>query len=108
MVGCYLMHATIAAATPAPLGRCRDAVAAAGLDRVEVLTGDASTTTAYEGMVPCDLVLACGVFGHAADSDIENTIHRIIRWVCMGWCRLTFGGWFAVQRSRPAAATLRV
>jgi hypothetical protein len=54
-----------------------DAVAAAGLDGVEVVTGDASTTTAYAGMVPCDLVLACGVFGHAADRDIENTIRHL-------------------------------
>lgn len=54
-----------------------DTVAAAGLKRVEVVTGDASITTAYEGMVPCDLVLACGVFGHAADGDIESMIHHL-------------------------------
>ena len=54
-----------------------DAAAAAGLTRVEVVTGDASITTAYEGMVPCDLVLACGVFGHAADGDIERMIRHL-------------------------------
>ncbi|MDQ3642286.1 MAG: class I SAM-dependent methyltransferase [Actinomycetota bacterium] len=54
-----------------------DAVATAGLKRVEVVTGDASITTAYEGMVPCDLVLARGVFGHAADGDIEGMIRHL-------------------------------
>ena len=54
-----------------------DAVATAGLERIEVVTGDASITTAYEGMVPCDLVLACGVFGHAADGDIESMIGHL-------------------------------
>ncbi|MDQ3896686.1 MAG: SAM-dependent methyltransferase [Actinomycetota bacterium] len=50
---------------------------AASLDGVEVVTGDASITTAYEGMVPADLVLVCGVFGHATDEDIHHTIHRL-------------------------------
>jgi len=50
---------------------------AAGLDRVEVVVGDASTTTAYDGAVPADLVLACGVFGHATDDDIRTTIGHL-------------------------------
>lgn len=54
-----------------------DAVATAGLTRVEVVIDDASITTAYEGMVPCDLVLACGVFGHASDGDIERMIGHL-------------------------------
>jgi hypothetical protein len=41
---------------------------------VEVVTGDASTTSAYVGAVPADLVLVCGVFGNIADPDIERTI----------------------------------
>ena len=53
------------------------AVATAGLTRVEVVIGDASITTAYEDMVPCDLVLACGVFGHAKDDDIESMIGHL-------------------------------
>ncbi len=47
---------------------------AAGLGRVEVLTADASRTDHYRGMVPADLVLACGVFGNISDEDIERTI----------------------------------
>jgi hypothetical protein len=41
---------------------------------VEVVTGDASLTDAYAGLVPADLVLACGVFGNITDADIEHTI----------------------------------
>lgn len=48
--------------------------AAAGLDQVEVVVGDASVTTAYEGAVPADLVLVCGVFGHATDDDIRRIV----------------------------------
>ena len=52
----------------------RQAAAAAGLTGVEVVTGDAGLTDAYAGLVPSDLVLACGVFGNIPDPDIERTI----------------------------------
>lgn len=47
---------------------------AAGLDRVEIVTGDASLTDQYRDMAPADLVLACGVFGNITDEDIERTV----------------------------------
>jgi hypothetical protein len=47
---------------------------AAGLDQVEVVTGDAALTDHYRGMVPADIVLACGLFGNIIDEDIERTI----------------------------------
>ena len=50
---------------------------AAGVDNVEVVTGDASVTTAYEGMVPADLLLLCGVFGHVTEEDMGATIRRL-------------------------------
>ena len=46
----------------------------AGLDQVEVVVGDVSVATAYEGAVPADLILVCGVFGHATDEDIHRTV----------------------------------
>jgi hypothetical protein len=49
----------------------------AGLGHVEVVTADASTTSAYEGAVPAHLVLACGVFGNVADDDIHNTVRHL-------------------------------
>ena len=47
---------------------------AAAPEGVEVVEGDATVTTVYEGAVPADVVLVCGVFGHASDDDI----HRIV------------------------------
>ncbi|TCC07291.1 SAM-dependent methyltransferase [Kribbella soli] len=47
---------------------------ASGLDQVEVVTGDASLTDQYVGMVPAELVLLCGIFGNITSADIERTI----------------------------------
>ena len=44
------------------------------LDQIEIMTGDASLTDQYLGMVPADLVLICGLFGNIADADITRTI----------------------------------
>jgi hypothetical protein len=48
--------------------------AASGLSGIEVVVGDAALTDHYAGMVPAELVLACGVFGNITDADIERTI----------------------------------
>lgn len=52
----------------------RRAALAAGLHRVEVVTGDAALTRHYHAMVPAHLVLACGVFGNISNGDIERTL----------------------------------
>lgn len=57
--------------------RAREAARASGLEGVEVVTGDASTTDAFEGAVPADLVLVCGVFGNIPDDDVERTIRTL-------------------------------
>ena len=44
---------------------------------VEVVCGDASTTSAYAGAVPADLVLVCGIFGNISDDDIHNTVDAL-------------------------------
>jgi ubiquinone/menaquinone biosynthesis C-methylase UbiE len=46
----------------------------AGLTNVEVVEGDAALTDNYQGLVPADVVLACGVFGNISDRHIERTI----------------------------------
>jgi hypothetical protein len=51
-----------------------NSVVEAGLGGIEVVRGDASTTDAFVGSVPADLVLACGVFGNVSDDDIERTV----------------------------------
>jgi Putative methyltransferase len=52
----------------------RRAAQEAGLDGVQVVAGDASLTDAYEGAVPADVVLVCGVFGNISAEDIQRTI----------------------------------
>jgi hypothetical protein len=47
--------------------------------RVEVVTGDASTTDAFAGAVPANLVLVCGVFGNIPDADVERTVRALPR-----------------------------
>jgi SAM-dependent methyltransferase len=59
---------------PRSTARAEAAARAAGLERVEVVTGDAAVVGAYTGLVPADLVLACGVFGNVLDADIEATV----------------------------------
>jgi hypothetical protein len=44
---------------------------------VEVVVGDAGITDVYEGAVPADLVLACGVFGNVSDADVFNTVQML-------------------------------
>ncbi|WP_350276308.1 SAM-dependent methyltransferase [Kribbella sp. HUAS MG21] len=41
---------------------------------VEVITGDASLTDQYDGMVPAELVLLCGIFGNITAADIRRTV----------------------------------
>ncbi len=52
----------------------RRAAQDAGLNGVQVVTGDASLTNSYLGAVPADLVLVCGVFGNISAEDIQRTI----------------------------------
>jgi hypothetical protein len=68
------VHARLVELDP-DLGACARADAAAvGLDHVEVVTGDASTTDAAVGAAPADVVLACGIFGNVSDADIRGFV----------------------------------
>ncbi len=44
---------------------------------IEVVTGDASSTSSYASAVPADIVLACGIFGNVTDDDIHNTVEHL-------------------------------
>lgn len=44
---------------------------------IEVVAADAGTTDAYEGAVPADLVVACGIFGNVSVGDMERTIREL-------------------------------
>jgi hypothetical protein len=74
---------------------------------VEVVQGDAGLLGAYDGAVPADLVLACGVFGNIDDADIARTVAHLPQLCARGatvvWTRHrkdpdltpTIRGWFA-------------
>ncbi|MGC1734335.1 MAG: class I SAM-dependent methyltransferase [Pseudonocardiaceae bacterium] len=47
---------------------------ATGLRGIDIVVGDAAMTYHYHGMVPANIVLACGVFGNITDQDIEHTL----------------------------------
>jgi hypothetical protein len=42
--------------------------------RIDVLVADAGLSDAYEGAVPADVVLVCGVFGNISAEDTQHTI----------------------------------
>ncbi|HEY3867751.1 MAG TPA: class I SAM-dependent methyltransferase [Actinocrinis sp.] len=71
------------------------AARAAGLDQVEVVTGDASLVDHYQDLAPADLVLVCGLFGNISDADIRCTID-----VCDQLCKA--GGTVVWTRHRGA------
>jgi Putative methyltransferase len=52
----------------------RRSAGAMDLAQIEVVVGDAGSTSQYRGMVPADLVLLGGVFGNITDQDVERTI----------------------------------
>ncbi|RVX47590.1 putative methyltransferase [Nonomuraea polychroma] len=52
----------------------RSAAEAAGLDQVDVVTGDATLTDQYQGMAPADIVMLCGIFGNISDDDIKRAV----------------------------------
>jgi hypothetical protein len=71
------MIARLVEREPALVARGRGQVAASGLDRIELVQGDASSTSAYSGSVPADLLLVCGVFGNVGNEDILRTIGHL-------------------------------
>jgi hypothetical protein len=52
--------------------------AAAGLeDRVTFIQGDATDFANYTGIVPCQIVLVCGVLGHVPPADRQSLIEAL-------------------------------
>jgi len=46
----------------------------AGLSSLEVIVGDAGLADSYQGSVPADVLVVCGVFGNLTLDDITRTI----------------------------------
>jgi hypothetical protein len=55
--------------------RLTERARAAALPTIEVVCADAGNSDAYEGIVPVNLLLCCGVFGNITENDIRNTIN---------------------------------
>ena len=55
--------------------------AAAGLTNLDIVTGDASVASSYEGLPPVDLVVISGVFGHI-DEDDRHSLIDFVRTLC--------------------------
>lgn len=68
------VRAVLVELDPANAEHARSSARAAGLDNVEVITGDAADLAHYADFVPARLVLLCGLFGNIGDADIEHTI----------------------------------
>jgi hypothetical protein len=60
---------------------------------VEVVTGDASSTDAYDGALPAHIALFCGIFGNISEDDIERTVRTLPSLLAPGgevlWTRYT-------------------
>lgn len=62
----------------------RESARRAGLAGVEIVHGDASSTSAYAGMTPAQVALVCGVFGNVSDADVRATVFELPRLVAAG------------------------
>ena len=70
---------------PVLAGRARARAQELGLaDGLEFVTGDAGASASYEGAVPADLVLVCGVFGNISDTDVERTVRALPEFAAPG------------------------
>jgi hypothetical protein len=59
---------------PSLADAARASAVALGLSAIEVRTADAGDTSCASGGVPCDVVMACGIFGNITDADVARTI----------------------------------
>jgi hypothetical protein len=55
----------------------RERVSRLGLQGIEYVQGDASTTRSCAGAVPADLVIICGIFGNISNADVKGTIDHL-------------------------------
>jgi len=78
---------------PGLAARARATADQLGLAGVTVTCADAGITDGYAGIVPADVVLACGVFGNVSDDDVARTIAALPSLCARGatviWTRAT-------------------
>lgn len=71
------VRARLVELTPELAAVGREVATRHGLSGVEFAVADAGTTDAFEGAVPADLLLVCGVFGNITDEDLRGTISHL-------------------------------
>lgn len=71
------VHARLVEFDPELCADARTAVALAGLEHIEIVVGDASTSDAAAGAVPAHIVVACGIFGNISDADIRGFVEYL-------------------------------
>ena len=64
---------------PENVEMARQHAMAAGLSNVSARVADASCTDCYDGVIPADVLLVCGVFGHLSSDDVHQTISYLPR-----------------------------
>ncbi|MBV8714154.1 MAG: alpha/beta hydrolase [Chloroflexi bacterium] len=74
---CNDVNATLIEVDDDNVRAARERIAAAGLANVRVIGEDASLTDVYDGLVPADIILVCGLFGNLSDEDIHRTIKHL-------------------------------
>ena len=71
------VRARLVELTPELVASGRERATRERLVGIEFRQGDASTTSAYAGAVPADIVLLCGIFGNIPDRDVRATIGHL-------------------------------
>ncbi len=74
-----------------------------GLVGVQVLEADAGNSDAFEGAVPADIVMVCGVFGNISENDIARTI-SFLPTLCAEGARVI---WTRHRREPDATSAMR-
>jgi hypothetical protein len=64
-------------AQPELVDRARTFVARERLEAVEVVCGDAARPAIYDGALPADLIVACGIFGNVSDADVHGFVESL-------------------------------
>lgn len=81
------VEAVLVEITPELAERARSVAAAAGLDRVQVRTGDAGDPHVYADCAGADLLVLAGLFGNISDADVRRVI-RTLPMVCGAGARV--------------------
>ncbi|WP_026733308.1 class I SAM-dependent methyltransferase family protein [Fischerella sp. PCC 9605] len=77
------VYARLIELNPKLVERGRAAIESAGLGKqIEFINGDATISSNYIGVVPADIVIVCGVFGHLADEAELRSLLRNLSFLC--------------------------